>query len=361
MIERRNFVSKMQIVSILTIVIGMFFFITKVDAEEIAFIVEPIYTDTQISSEKDFYYIKTEPKKEQTIETKISNISKTETITIMIEPTNLISQNNGEMGYRPINKKKDLDETLVNPMSSILTVEKNKIKLAPGESTVSKTLITPPGKNFEGVIAGGLLFTQISEDQSSVKATYSYGIGVLLSETTDNYTDSTSLNLLEAKASVNNNKKVILAKLQNPEPKIMDQLKITAEIKEKSSNKSLKKKVVTDYQMAPNSNFDLLFDWGHKKIKSGQYVMVVDGETPYKTWHLTKDFTITDAQAKKINDSSPYKLVTPQWVKITAIVITILTLLISTVILIRRNRRSKQWKIYKIEKKQNKKKKRKRS
>lgn len=328
--------------------------VTKVEAAEgVDFSIEPIYTRTQIDSDAGFYYLTTEPGKEQTLEVKLLSSSE-EQVKLKIEGTNAFTQGNGQMSYTSDLKLND--PSLVNPVSSLLTIADEVVTLDPYEVKTIKVKLTPPKESYPGVKAGALEFTQVNDDEkSAVGSITSYRIGVLLSETGDDYHDAKKLILTEAKATQKNSKKVMFGTLQNPDPKVLNGLDIDGTIIDKKSGKVIKKKEGRNYSMAPNSKFDFEFDWGIERIKPGEYTLKIQAENGSESWQLQKDITVSGEQAKKINESSPYQLITPTWTKVITVTFAIATLILSILIMTRKKQREDQWKKLTIDKKRKKK------
>jgi hypothetical protein len=111
-----------------------------------------------------------------------------------------------------------------------------------------------------------------------------------------------------------------------------------ATITKKGSDKVVKQTKIPEFQFAPNTNVDFEVDWGLSEIEAGEYVLSLTAENDYDSIHLTKDFRITDTEAKKINKDSAFKIKTPTWVKIVTVV-TGLLVVVSTIVILVRNKK----------------------
>lgn len=309
-----------------------------VQADETAGIgyqVEPIFSKEQIDPDKGFYYLKTIPGAEQTIEAEIVSTQK-EPVDIRVSVLDAYTQDNGLMGYT--NKEK-LDESLKNPISTLVKAETEVVTIQNFEKKKVKFKIKMPEESYEGVKAGALLFSKEDKSSKGISSKNEFRIGVLLSENGDSYSDSHTLNLLNAKATIKDAKKVVSLTFQNPEPKILPGLEMEVTLIDKKTGKVVKTKKVTDYTMAPNSNFEFDLDWGIEKIPTGVFIAKVEAANGQENWSLTKEFEISAKKSKDLNSNSPYQIITPMWVKIVSVILGTASICIFILILIRKNKR----------------------
>lgn len=302
--------------------------------------VEPIFSKEQIDPDKGFYYLKTIPGAEQTIEAEIISTQK-EPVDIRVSILDAYTQDNGLMGYT--NKEK-LDESLKNPVSTLITAEKEVITIKNFEKKRVKFKLKMPEDSYEGVKAGALLFSKEDKNSKGISSKNEFRIGVLLSENGDTYSDSHTLNLLNAKATIKNAKKVVSLTFQNPEPKILSDLEMEVNLIDKETGKVIKTKKVTEYMLAPNSNFELDLDWGIEKIPTGVFIAKVEATNGQENWSLTKEFEISAKKSKDLNINSPYQIITPMWVKIMSVFLGVLSIFLFLFLLIRKKNREIRFK-----------------
>lgn len=325
---------------------------TLVKAEGLGFSVEYQFGGTQIDRSKGFYYILTEPNQEQEIIAKVMS-SQEEEVEIKLTSVNAYTQGNGEIGYT--DNLKINDKSLVDPITSMVHFSEEVITLKGYETKLVKIKVKAPENHYQGVKAGGILFTQLEEIAATgVGNEFSYRIGLMTAESSEMYNDSKTLKLLEAKAQSKKGKKVISGVLQNPEPKILTGLNMKGTIVEEKTGKIIKEKNVENYKMAPNSNVELDFDWGIEKLSAGKYLMKIEALNSSETWNLSTSFEVTGAQAQKINESSPYQLITPSWLKVVSVILGIATVSVLTMVVLRKKRREVAWKKLSLDKKKKK-------
>ncbi|ALS36956.1 hypothetical protein ABID30_001843 [Enterococcus rotai] len=327
--------------------------LAKGESSNLGYSVSAVHNGKQIDPEKSYFYIQTVPGQEQVLKVNVRSTQK-EPIKIKVYTTNAYTGDGGTIEYTE--DEKVLDPTLVQPISSIVEVETPSITVENYEEKEATFKLMPPNENYTGVKMGALVFElDDAESKEQVSSKFSYRIGLITSETGDDYRDAKTLNLLEAKSTLKLGKKMILATLQNPEPKILGDLEITAEVKEKDNQTILKKKNVTNYSVAPNSHFEFEIDWGTGAVKAGTYTIVMNANNGYSDWQFEKDFTITGDQAKKMNEESSFNIITPIWIKVGTIVLMVALVVIVFFILIRRKKMETTWKIRRKKRKKKKK------
>lgn len=326
-------------------------------AAGIEFSVNPIYNDHQIDNNKSFFYIQTKPGEEQILEFDVMSTQE-EPVEIKVTPQFAYTQPNGQMGYT--DDPEVMDSTLKDAIPTFFNFKEGEdiITVTNYETKHLKLKITPPKEHYEGVKAGAITFSLAPKEEKKAGVGIDYGIriGLLTSESGDVYEDSTQLLLTDVKPTVSNSRKLVVAQLQNPEPKILVDLYLKGTIKDKETGKVIKTKEVEDYKLAPNSKFDFEFDWGIEDLPSGDFVMVLDGENQLETWHLEKEFKITGEMAKKLNKESAFKIVTPDWLKILTIGLGSLALMLTLSIFIRMDKRQKAWEKFQLTKRKQKRK-----
>ncbi|MBO0468670.1 DUF916 and DUF3324 domain-containing protein [Enterococcus plantarum] len=306
------------------------------EGDNLGYVVSLVQPKSQIDPNKSYFYVQTEPGIEQELEVRIKSTKK-ENVKIKISATDAFTGDNGTIEYT--DKKEKLDETLQNPVSSLVKVETPEITIGNFEESKVMIRLTPPKEHYEGVKMGALVFKlDLGEKSSGVATEFSYRTGFLLSESGDEFNNGQTLEMTSAKATIKRGKKMVLANLKNPEPKVLEDLNITATMVKKGTDKVIKQKTVQNYSMAPNSQFDFEMDWGIENLPSGTYTLKLKAENSSKEWDLSKDFTITNKQAKEMNEQSAFKIVTPVWIKIVTLIMAFTTTLGVVIIIIRRKK-----------------------
>lgn len=283
------------------------------ESSNLGYTVSAVLTSKQIDKEKSYFYLQTNPAEEQEIEVKVKSTQK-EPVKVAVYTTNAFTDSNGTIEYSVPTEGKNM--LISDPVTSLVKVENPSITVGNFEEKTAKFKITPPKESYEGVKMGALVFElDDGESDEQVSSKFAYRIGFIISETGDEFKNGAELNLTGVKSSLKGGKKMVLATLQNPEPKVLSNLSITTEIKAKDSSEVVNKKKVNSYMMAPNSQFDFEIDFGRDTVKAGTYILTMAANNEFKDWSFTKEFTISASQAKEMNENTVFKVVTPTWIK----------------------------------------------
>ena len=170
------------------------------ESSNLGYSVSAVLNGKQIDPEKSYFYIQTVPGEEQMLKVKVKSTQK-EAVKLKVYTTNAFTGNNGTIEYTE--NKNMLDITLKQPVSSIVKVETPGLTVENYEEKEIVFHLTPPKENYDGVKMGALVFeVDDSENEDTVSSKFAYRIGIMTSETGDDYKDSKTLNLLEAKSTI---------------------------------------------------------------------------------------------------------------------------------------------------------------
>lgn len=304
---------------------------------DVGFAVEPVKTATQIDSQKGFYFIKVEPDKPQELTIKIRSTNvKPAKVNIYVK--NAHTNQNGVIDYD--NDEYRRDSTLKNSIEEITSISESTVTVENYEEKVVTLTVTPPKETFEGVKGGTICIMKAdsSEAAEGLSSTFGYRIGLLVTEDSEVYDDGSSLNLLKVQPTVHQGKRVIQARMKNPEAKVLDDLTIETKLYKKGSREILKKRTANTMRMAPNSQFDFATNWGIDPIKSGTYTLHVRAQSGDHTWEWKKDFTVGEKQAKKINEEASFTITYQEWVPLVVILIGVASVILIGCLYVRRKK-----------------------
>ncbi len=275
-------------------------------AAEMNFAVSPVIPTNQIDQNKTYFDLKMKPGQKQILKVQIKN-NTDKNIVVETKANTAITNSSGIADYSISNPK--LDDTLEIPFNNIAKVKKETKILAKSETTVEIT-IEMPKQQFDGVILGGLHFSEKEdagpakkEDGSvQIKNKYAYVIGVLLRDTDKVVKPDLKLN--EVEPSQINARNVVTANLQNIKPAMLKNLSVDAKVFTEQGKKILHETKKENLRMAPNSNFDYAISWDHKAFESGTYRLEMKATDGDQTWDWTRTFTIRDNTAEKLNTTA---------------------------------------------------------
>jgi len=328
-------------------ILGMFFLV-HTSAQASTFTVSMNPSVNQIDSSYTYYYLKTEPGKDQTVSITVKNLTDKD-ITVQAGIKDATTNNVGQIVY---SDQKELDETLKYPLSKIVKPEEEKITIPKdGEKNVDFK-ITPPSESYSGIIAGALSIKEyIPEESEGFKEVLGFDLGMTLSENSDEYRNGKTLLLNDVEATLKNRKRMVLASIQNPDPLIIDIETLNTKIVNKDTGEVVKEQNYKNFSMAPNTTVVLEYDWGIANLPSGNFIYQLDGSNSTDKWKLEKEFSISSSKAAEINQGSAFNVVTPLWVQIYAIINGIVFLIIIVLLFIRRKKLEAQMKIQRKKKK----------
>lgn len=347
---------KKSIICVLFLSFTLFFFSgiivsAKENEGAMGFTIETMTPKTQINQDQSYFYIKTKPNEKQELNVKVKGTSK-EPVKVKAFTTNGMTSELGTIDYIFNHKK---DETLTHSIEEITQVSEPEFTIKQGEEKFVVITVNPPNDHYDGVKLGAVYFQQVDDTsenkETAIKTSKSYRVGLMLSESDSEYSDSKSLNLLEVDAELYRRQKSIRLTLQNPEPKMIAEFSMTVQIVNKENGKVVKTQKLEDGSIAPNSRFIFNVDWGIDPIPAGKYIAKVDANSRHESWKLKKDFEISEGQAKKMNDETLMKLTLPKWAYWATIGLSVLTIIVSVILIVR-------GKIWKSKSKKRKKKKR---
>ncbi|HCM89366.1 MULTISPECIES: DUF916 and DUF3324 domain-containing protein [Vagococcus] len=309
----------------------------------LGFSVEPVLNSKQIDPKISMFYLKTEPGQEQTIETVVRSTGDEE-VSISVKYQNAYTSANTSINYA-YPEKVPKEETLKNPLSELISTETPSIKLAKGEEKKVVFKIKAPEKPYEGVKLGAIEFLLDGAKKDGPMASRAgYNVGVILANNGDPFNTGEKIKLTKVKPTIINGQRTIVANLQNPDPYTIENMKINAVITEKKTGKKIKEKEIQGGSMAPNSNFDFGMDFGLAQIPSGEFNYKMTIKNDQHEWKFDENFTISGKMADDINEKSDYKIVTPMWIKITAVIQAVVLLVITVYLITRRKKMEKMLK-----------------
>ncbi|MBK5028601.1 DUF916 and DUF3324 domain-containing protein [Enterococcus faecium] len=279
--------------------------------------IEGIANEHQISSDVSYFYLYETPGSTDQLKVKLINQSDSEKI-LQVKVTNANTNSNGLIDYT--GKLPD-HQTLKTPLTSLLKPKEEHVTVPAHSEKIATLDLAMPPKEQSGIILGGIVVSDITDNQTeesqlSVGNTYSYTLGVVLTNdkegkiSVDNGIDIT-LEKVEAKSV--SGKRIVQADILNDNPYMLEQSTVEGKILSEKGNKVLKERKVENVRMAPYSVYPFQFDWEKENLEAGTYIFKGSVKTANDTWEFTKTFTITDKETKEINKKSVFNVQIPSW------------------------------------------------
>ncbi|WP_242141904.1 MULTISPECIES: DUF916 and DUF3324 domain-containing protein [unclassified Bacillus cereus group] len=274
-------------------------------AAEMKFAVTAVIPENQIDKNQTYFDLKMKPGQKQTLQVQMKNDTDKEVV-VETHANTAVTNSNGIADYSMTNPQ--FDSTLKIPFSKIAKVQK-ETKI-PAKSTVTLDVnIEMPNESFDGVILGGLYFTEKEDEKAKgksdnvqIKNKYAYAIGVVLRETDTEVKPDLKLN--EIKPGQVNARNVVTANLQNTKAAMLKHLTVDAKVYTEKGKNVLHETKKEDLRMAPNSNFDYAISWDNKALEPGTYRLEMKATDGDQKWEWTKKFTIEGDKAKELNKTA---------------------------------------------------------
>jgi hypothetical protein len=311
--------------------------------EEMGFSVESIIPENQVDRTKSYFYLSVVPAEKQVIQVKVKSLQE-EPVTIQIKVHDAVSSSVGSIDYA--NDKPKLDASLKQPITELVQVKDGtkEITLNNKEEKVVEFEITPPQAPFSGVKLGSIRFLrkndQAEKETSGLVPQYARVIAIMLTEDEEAFNQGAELHLKRVNLQLSNGRKVIAARIQNDQPKVLQEMTIQGNVRKKGDKKILAKQKQENFSVAPNSNFDFEIPLGLEKFEAGTYVFTGKAEGDDRTWKWEEEFTVGKEQADKVNEETVYKVLVPSWVPWVALSLGVVLIVLVAFLL----RRQQEWK-----------------
>ena len=299
--------------------------------------IEGVANENQIDPNVSYFYLREEPGAVDQLKVKLINQSDTEK-KLQVKVTNGNTNENGLIDYTG---KLDDHKTLKTPLTSLLKPKEGEVKVPAKGEAIATLDLKMPEKEQEGIILGGIVVSDLTnkenpDKQLSVENTYSYTLGVVLTNQADSImsvNEGVDLTLENVAAKLVAGKKVVQADIMNPNPYILEKSTVEGEILQAEGGKVVQTQKKEGVRMAPYSAFPFQFDWKKEDLKPGDYIFKGRVISEKNTWEFTQKFTISEEQTKTINEKSVFKVQIPSWLVIL-LWLLVITSLASTLYII---------------------------
>lgn len=316
-------------------------------ASELNFAVESIIPDNQRDKTKTFFDLRVAPKSEQVVELKLRNDT-TKDVTVEPSVNSATTNLNGVVEYGATKAKKD--STLPIDLKEIVSVA-SEVTIPANQEIKLPITIKMPDRTFDGILAGGITIKEKDNSKSdsntssdtqglAIQNKYAYVVALLLNQ--NDQPVEAKLELNDVVPSQVNARNVINANLHNVKSDYINSLDVEATITKKNESTALYTSSKKNMQMAPNSNFNYPISLNGEKLKAGKYTLKLNAQAKEGKWSFTKDFTISETDAKKYNSQDVSIKKDWTWVYILIGILLILIALFLIFFIIRRNRKKQE-------------------
>lgn len=267
----------------------------EAEQNKVSFDAEAILPDNQVS-DASYYDLNVQPGAKQELAIQLRNTSEKQ-IEVKVEANNAVTNQNGVLDY-----SKHGEKLLGSPSFEEIVSQPQTVMLAPSEEKQVIFQLTIPEKGFDGTVLGGFYCYENEKGQNkktsgfALTNKFAYTIGAKL--TCNDKKIEPSFSLTNVHPGLANGYLTVFATLENPQPILMSQLKMEAEVTKKRQSESLHK-VSKTISIAPRSKFKLPINWEDEPLKKGTYELTIQlTDTSGKKWQLKKEFKIAGNDEK---------------------------------------------------------------
>ncbi|WP_337247719.1 DUF916 and DUF3324 domain-containing protein [Enterococcus hirae] len=301
--------------------------------------IEGIPNDNQIDKNVTYFFLNEQPGEKDKIKVKLVNDSDEEKI-LEVKVTDAATNSNGLIDYTGSQKN---NESMKIPLTSIVNPEEKEVKLSPKSEVETALDVRMPEKEQDGIILGGVVVSEKKNDKKDNESialgnTYTYTIGIIL--TNDQHVkiyQNKSIELSKVEAKLFDGRKIVQADILNPNPYIFGEATVSGRILDES-NKIIQEENREHVKIAPFSVFPFQFDWKKEKLQAGTYVFEGKVTTSDNEWNFKQKFTISDKDAKEIDDNSVFKVHIPNWISSSLLFVSVLAIGNMIFVIVRRMR-----------------------
>jgi len=248
----------------------------------------------------------------QTIEVEITNTGD-ETMEVSLAINDAFTTNNGVIDY--LNQQEHDKSHFLN-VYEVTNIIDNNFYIEAHTTKRSAIEINIPDISFDGEILGGIVVRgktnkalERSEDSLTIQNDIAYVVGLKMRM---NHTPvKQNLNLLKIEEKLVDHRPAVIANIQNDQAIIMQDVAIQGSITKANHSDTVAEIMFDSKKIAPNTNFDVVFDFGGKAIANGDYQMNLVITNGDKKWQWKEDFRITNAD--EINKENLFKEEKTNW------------------------------------------------
>lgn len=246
------------------------------------------------------FNLKVIPNEEYNLKIKIKNASDKKT-TADIFINDAYTTPEGVVAYGE--EKVELPESMIEPVSKLVTTSEKSIELEPNETKNVDFQLKVPKSEFKGIKLGAIYILNAvsdSEKGKMFKNRFSYTVPVMLTESDEQI--KPHLEFISLENIQENKRNYLQIKLENTERNILSRGIFKLDLFK--GDKKIASQAKEEMSIAPNSYLPYQMQWGDNTIVSGVYTAKFSFDTPYGLWKWDKNFEISKKEAKDLNDSA---------------------------------------------------------
>lgn len=275
----------------------LFVSMTKVEATEPSFSVEPIKSNIQINNQHTYFDLAAKVNQKEILSVRVHNHLK-RTLTVVGEVNRATTSENGLVEYGVNDTyNENIDDDLQFNLKELVRPLKSEINIPAGETGIYKFELLMPKEEVIGILAGGINFkekkssVQTPKDKLvGVNSEITYKVGVVINGNTDII--KKDLQVLRAFSNTVDQVTSIGVTLKNNNPEFINELSIDTKIIEDNTQKVIYSDKNENLQMAPNSHLNYVVFMTNAVLPSGTYTVEVTVTSGERIWKEIKQLVI---------------------------------------------------------------------
>lgn len=301
--KKYNGVMKKFFIVLSLLLFGLFYFDKQIFASTVDYSIISHPSEKQIDEKNTYYDLKLGASESENLIVTVKNNSDKKII-VDVEIDKATTNSNGVVEYKNSSKHESVD--LKHSLNDLVKLDTSQVILDPKQSKNIVLKVTNPKENFNGIIAGGINFTQQlentkSNDSMAIRNQYSYSIALVLHG--EKEFNKHNLKPGNIKVKQSNGRNNIYFPIENHTAAFLNKVNIQSEVYKKNVKTPVYSEKKLNAQVAPNSIYEYLINTNKMPLHSGKYTAKLSIESKGEKWSFTKDFEISKNKAKVLNSS----------------------------------------------------------
>lgn len=257
----------------------------------------------QMTNTNAYFQLLVKPRQTITLTLKVHN-QRNQERQVKIAPVSAYTNDNGVIAYQ-----RNPQTVPATQQFSRFVSNPQVVKIGPKSTKRVTFKLKTPKNQVAGMIDGGFKLTPIHEKQHSqsqkgfsIKNHYAMVVGATMQMNRQPVTPKVST--AKVIPHKQHGRLAVGVRIKNNAPTAFGQMTVKATIQPKGGDSQVFHDSKTNLQMAPHSSFNYQFIWPNQKFEPGTYRLKMAITSGTKKWLSNQTFTITKAQARRLNPRS---------------------------------------------------------
>lgn len=269
------------------------------------FSVRAVIPDNQVDTRQTYFDLRLDPGGKQTVQVVITN-SQEKDLSVNMQLNNASTGRNGLIVYTEPDVR---DDSLKAAVTDVAALREHEVTVPPLGSKAVDIDIQMPRESLDGTLLGGIVVTakdaeeELQEGEGvTLKNTITYVIGLKITE--NDSEAEPDFDLAAITPSLINYRPAAVVTLRNKAPRIVKDMKVSAQVYRLGSDEVLRGLVLENSEMAPLSKGDFVIDWNENALEAGDYRLKMTAEYDGRIWEWDEAFTISSGAAGEVNEGA---------------------------------------------------------